>query len=74
MVLGMFSNILKRNNLVNVVIYVVRIYGGVNLGIPGLIHAYSTSASHAIKDAFVGTLKMIIIHEDFDFYFQAFRT
>ena len=28
----------------------------------------------AIKDAFVGTLKMIIIHEDFDFYFQAFRT
>ena len=44
-------NVLKRNNLINVAIYVVRIYGGVNLGIPGLINAYSTSASNTIKDA-----------------------
>ena len=41
-------NVLKRNNLVNVSIYVVRIYGGVNLGIPGLINAYSASSANAI--------------------------
>ena len=44
-------NTLKRNNLVNVAIYVVRIYGGVNLGIPGLINAYSTSSSNAIDSS-----------------------
>lgn len=44
-------NIIKKNNLVNVAIYVVRIYGGVNLGIPGLINAYSVSAENSIKQA-----------------------
>ena len=44
-------NVIKKNNLVNTAIYVVRIYGGVNLGIPGLIHAYSVSAENSIKDA-----------------------
>ena len=44
-------NTLKRNNLVNVAIYVVRIYGGVNLGIPGLINAYSTSSANAIDSS-----------------------
>ena len=44
-------NTLKRNNLVNIAIYVVRIYGGVNLGIPGLINAYSTSSTNAINNS-----------------------
>ena len=44
-------NVLKRNNLVNVAIYVVRIYGGVNLGIPGLINAYSVSSTNAVRDS-----------------------
>ena len=44
-------NILKRNSLVNVGIYVLRIYGGVNLGIPGLINAYGQAATNAINDA-----------------------
>ena len=44
-------NVLKKNSLVNVAIYVVRIYGGINLGIPGLINAYSISASYTIKNA-----------------------
>ena len=44
-------NVLKRNTLVNIAIYVVRIYGGVNLGIPGLISAYSTSATNSINNA-----------------------
>jgi len=42
-------NVLKRNNLVNIAIYVVRIYGGVNLGIPGLINAYGSSATNTIN-------------------------
>ena len=44
-------NALKRNALVNIAIYVVRIYGGVNLGIPGLISAYSSSATSSINNA-----------------------
>ena len=43
-------NILKRNNLINIGAYVIRIYGGINLGIPGLINAYSTSIKKAIDD------------------------
>jgi len=44
-------NALKRHNLINAAIYVVRIYGGVNLGIPGLINAYSSSSEDSIKYA-----------------------
>ena len=43
-------NTLKKHKLVNVSAYVVRIYGGVNLGIPGLINAYSTCIDNAIDD------------------------
>tara|TARA_Y100000814_G_C12166613_1_gene346381 strand:- start:48 stop:650 length:603 start_codon:yes stop_codon:yes gene_type:complete len=52
-------NVLKRNNLVNIGIYVVRIYGGVNLGISGLINAYSISAQNSIKDACLINWKQI---------------
>ena len=44
-------NTLKKNKLVNVGAYVVRVYGGVNLGIPGLISAYSTCVDNAIDDS-----------------------
>ena len=44
-------NVLKRNQIVNTVIFVIRYFGGTKLGIPGLIHAYSTSAEEAIKNA-----------------------
>ena len=40
----------------------------------GLIATYEVFKIAAINDAFVVALKMIIIDEDFDFYFQAFRT
>ena len=42
-------NVLKRENLINVAIFVVRNFGGIKLGIPGLIHAYGTAAENAIK-------------------------
>ena len=43
-------NVLKRNQIVNAVIFVIRYFGGTKLGVPGLIHAYGTAAEDAIKD------------------------
>ena len=41
-------NMLKRNQIVNAVIFVIRYFGGTKLGVSGLIHAYKTSAENAI--------------------------
>ena len=41
--------ILKRHNMVNVVVFVVRYFGGTKLGIPGLIESYSESTEGLIK-------------------------
>ena len=41
--------ILRRHNMVNVVVFVVRYFGGTKLGIPGLIEAYSGSTEGLIK-------------------------
>tara|TARA_B100000315_G_C14350970_1_gene483984 strand:- start:203 stop:646 length:444 start_codon:yes stop_codon:yes gene_type:complete len=42
-------NVLKRNQIVNAVIFVIRYFGGTKLGIPGLIHAYGTAAECTTK-------------------------
>jgi len=42
---------LKRNNLNNILLIVVRYYGGIKLGAGGLIRAYSKTASNTIKKA-----------------------
>ena len=44
-------NVLKRNQIVNDIIFVIRYFGGTKLGIPGLIHAYGASAEDAINSA-----------------------
>ena len=44
-------NHLKSYNLVNTAIYVVRIFGGTLLGIPGLIDSYSNAALMSIDNA-----------------------
>ena len=41
--------ILKKNNLINSVVFVVRYFGGKKLGIPGLIEAYSKSTEIVIN-------------------------
>ena len=41
--------ILKKNNLINTTVFVVRYFGGKKLGIPGLIEAYSKSTEIAIN-------------------------
>ena len=44
-------NVLKRNQIVDAVIFVVRYFGGSKLGIPGLINAYGTAAEKTIENA-----------------------
>ena len=41
--------ILRRHNMINIVVFVVRYFGGTKLGIPGLIEAYSESTEGLIK-------------------------
>ncbi len=43
--------VLKKNNLTNVLCVVVRYYGGVKLGAGGLIRAYKKGASNAVQKA-----------------------
>lgn len=42
-------NMIRRAEVVNTSVFVVRYYGGSKLGIPGLINAYGTAASEAIN-------------------------
>ncbi|MDR0725637.1 MAG: YigZ family protein [Prevotellaceae bacterium] len=44
---------LLSNNLTNIVVFVVRYFGGVKLGVPGLINAYRSAAADAIHNAVI---------------------
>lgn len=57
---------LLRYDLTNILICVIRYYGGVNLGIGGLITAYKTAAANAI---FNSSLEERYIEEVIDFSF-----
>ena len=50
-------------DLTNTLIVVVRYYGGTNLGVPGLIHAYKTAANEAICNA---TILTSIVKETYE--------
>ena len=54
------------NDLTNILIVVVRYFGGVKLGIPGLIRSYKTATSDAITDATIIT-KTIKEHYEVSF-------
>ncbi len=41
---------IKSNNITNILIVVVRYFGGTKLGIPGLINAYKMAAANAIEN------------------------
>ena len=43
------------NDLTNILIVVVRYFGGVKLGVPGLIRSYKTAAAEAISEASIIT-------------------
>lgn len=42
---------LLSNNLTNVVVFVIRYFGGIKLGVPGLINAYRSATADAIANA-----------------------
>lgn len=62
-------NVLKRQELVNSAIFVVRYFGATKLGIPGLINAYSTAAEDSLKDVKLKSwvqLERITIHYHYE--------
>ena len=58
---------IKSYNLTNVLIVVIRYFGGTKLGVSGLINAYKTSAQEAIKN---GKIVEKIVKESITIYFQ----
>ena len=46
-------NVLKQNELTNVLAIVTRYFGGIKLGAGGLVRAYSSSTALAVKEAII---------------------
>jgi len=57
-----FGQILS-NDLTNILIVVIRYYGGTKLGVPGLINAYKTSAAIALENSEIITKIIKEIYE-----------
>ncbi len=53
-------NVLENKNLTNVLVIVIRYFGGIKLGAGGLTRAYSNSVSSAIKDENIVSFKKIV--------------
>jgi uncharacterized YigZ family protein len=56
-------NQIKINDLTNILIVVVRYFGGKKLGISGLINAYKTSSNELIKKCKIKSKEIIDIYE-----------
>ena len=54
---------IQSNDLTNILIIVVRYFGGTKLGIPGLIAAYKTGTQEAIKQAKILSLTINDVYE-----------
>ena len=55
--------ILKKNDITNILAITTRYFGGIKLGAGGLIRAYSTSVSTALKDVKFYVSKILNIYE-----------
>ena len=55
--------VLKKNNLTDVLAITTRYFGGIKLGAGGLIRAYSSSVSTALKDVVYYVTKLQAIYE-----------
>ena len=56
---------IRSRNLTNVLVVVVRYFGGIKLGVGGLINAYKTAAQHALNNATAAereVLKSMVLH------------
>ena len=61
-------DVLQKNDLTNVLAVVTRYFGGIKLGAGGLVRAYSSSTSGAVKLAqLVPIIKMTYINIKFDY-------
>lgn len=61
-------DVLQKNELTNVLAVVTRYFGGIKLGAGGLVRAYSSSTSGAVKIAnLIPIIKMIKIKLQFDY-------
>lgn len=60
---------IQSNDLTNILIVVVRYFGGTLLGVSGLINAYKNSAADVIKTSSV-IEKQILFHYTIQFYFE----
>lgn len=58
---------IRSHNLSDVLVVVVRYFGGTKLGVPGLIHAYKTAASEALSSA---SKEIIYIKKQVEFKFE----
>ncbi|MCF8373860.1 MAG: YigZ family protein [Bacteroidales bacterium] len=59
---------IQSNGLSNILIVVIRYFGGTKLGVPGLINAYRTAAADALSNAeFVEKTVNDILRVDFDY-------
>ena len=56
-------DVLKKNNLTNVLAITTRYFGGIKLGAGGLIRAYSSSVSLALKDVDFYITKTLSIYQ-----------
>ena len=53
-------DVIKKNDLVNILIVVVRYFGGIKLGAGGLVRAYSGSAKEVLDVCIIAELKMYV--------------
>ena len=61
-------DVLQKNELTNILAVVTRYFGGIKLGAGGLVRAYSSSTSGAVKTIeLVPIIKMIYINLKFDY-------
>jgi len=54
---------LLSNNVSDILVAVIRYFGGTKLGVPGLIHAYKTSAADAITNATIVEKTLMATYE-----------
>ena len=54
---------LLSNNISDVLVAVIRYFGGTKLGVPGLIHAYKNSAADAIHNATIIETTITVLYE-----------
>jgi uncharacterized YigZ family protein len=61
-------NQIRSMELLNVLVIVVRYFGGIKLGVPGLIHAYRTAAQAALVDGGITErLREVFFTIDYDY-------